>query len=51
MKKSISKFQEKEIKNIEKINGGQVPDVCIKLVISGVFDGIKKNTDFTLGGC
>ncbi len=44
MKNTISKFQEKELKNIENINGGKPGDFCFK--ISGFFDGIKGNTDF-----
>jgi hypothetical protein len=51
MKNTISKFQEKEIKNIENINGGKPGEVCIQIKISGVLDGIKKNTDFDIGGC
>jgi hypothetical protein len=48
MKNTISKFQEKEIKNIENINGGKGKkgEVRICFIISGVFDGIPKNTDW-----
>jgi len=44
MKNTIIKFQEKEIKNIENINGGKSGDFCFK--ISGWFEGIKGNGDF-----
>jgi len=52
MKNTLSKFQEKEIKNIENIVGGKRPgDVCIQIKISGILDGIKGNTDFKAGKC
>ncbi|MBN1598336.1 MAG: hypothetical protein JW894_08580 [Bacteroidales bacterium] len=42
-KKSLCKFKEYNVDNMENIIGGQEIQICI--TFSGFFDGIKKNED------
>lgn len=42
----MKNLKEFEVKNLDQITGG----ITITLTISGIFDGIKKNEDFTIKG-